>query len=164
VGTPFLIYRTDATMNQTRSEDPLRGYPVVIDLPVQWGDMDAFGHINNTVYFRYFESARIAYLRAIGFEGGGGEKGEERGPILASTHCRFRKPLVFPDTVRVGARTTEVGEDRFVMEYRIVSEKLGGVVADGGGTVVSFDYREKRKARLPDAVRGRIEAIGVGSG
>lgn len=138
----------------------LCGFPVVIEVPVAWGDMDAFGHVNNTVFFRFFESARIAYLRAIDFTAGG-EAGAI-GPILASTQCRFRRPVTFPDTVRVGARTTGLEEDRFIMEYRLVSEALGEVAAEGGGVVVSYDYGAGRKAAIPAPVRARILDIGVG--
>ena len=123
--------------------------------------MDAFGHVNNTVYFRYFESARIAYLDRIGFRGDEGSV----GPILASTHCRFRQPLVYPDAIRVGARTTGLQEDRFTMEYRVirVGETVGEIVAEGGGVVVGFDYQERRKAPLPEAVREHIREL-EGSG
>lgn len=135
----------------------MTGYPIVIDVPIAWGDMDALGHVNNTVFFRLFESARIAYLDAIRFRGGAG--GEGIGPILASTHCRFRRPLVYPDTARVGARATDVAEDRFTMEYRIVSGASGEVAAEGGGVVVAYDYGAGRKAPLPGEVRGRIEEV-----
>jgi acyl-CoA thioester hydrolase len=116
--------------------------------------MDAFGHVNNIIFFRYFESARIAYLDAIGFRGDAGAGGV--GPILASTHCRFRRPLAYPDTVRVGARSTEVGSDRFTMAYVIVSEALGEAAAEGGGVIVAYDYASGRKTMLPDDVRLRI--------
>lgn len=139
--------------------ESLSRFPVVIEVAVAWGDMDAFGHVNNTVFFRFFESARIAYLRAIDFTAGG-EAGAV-GPILASTHCRFRRPLAFPDTVRVGARTTELGEDRFIMEYRVVSEALEEVAAEGGGVVVSYDYGAGRKTPIPAPVRARILDLGV---
>jgi acyl-CoA thioester hydrolase len=138
----------------------LETFPIVIDVPIAWGEMDAFGHVNNAVYFRYFESARIAYLYAIGFTGredGGKPKGV--GPILHSTHCRFRLPLAFPDDVRVGARATAVAADRFTMEYRIVSRRLDAVAADGGGIVVAYDYASGSKADLPAAVLDRIEAL-----
>ena len=143
----------------------LKGFPVVVTVPVHWGEMDYFRHVNNTVFFRYFESARIAYLDRIGFREERAEGG--LGPILASTHARFRRPLTYPDTVRVGARTTDVGEDRFTMEYRLVSESQGAVAAEGGGVLVSFDYASGRKAPLPEAVRraiGRLEGAGPGGG
>ena len=142
------------------AENPLEGFPVIIQVPVRWGDLDAFGHVNNTVFFRFFESARIEYLRAIAFVEGGGSAGV--GPILASTHCRFRRPLGFPDTTRVGARTEDLAEDRFTMEYRILSTATGEVAGEGGGVVVSYDYRAGAKAAIPAAVRERIVALGVG--
>lgn len=144
-------------MAETAQDDLLREFPVVVTLPVEWGDMDYFRHVNNTVFFRYFESARIAYLERIGLREEVAAGG--LGPILASTHARFRRPLTYPDAVRVGARVTEVGEDRFTMEYRVVSEKLGAVAAEGGGVLVSFDYRAGRKAPLPEEVRSAIESL-----
>lgn len=135
----------------------LAGYPIVIAVPVAWGEMDAFGHVNNIVYFRYFESARIAYLDAIAFRGDAASGGV--GPILASTHCRFRRPLAYPDTVHVGARTTDVADDRFTMEYRIVSESGDDVVAEGGGIIVAYDYVNNTKTALPRDVRERIADV-----
>ena len=137
--------------------ESLDGFPVVIELPVVWGEMDSFAHVNNVVYFRYFESARVAYLGRVGFMGTGGTNGV--GPILASARCDFRKPLTFPDTILVGIKVSEMSADRFVMQYRIVSEKLKRVVAEGDGLVVSYDYREGRKAPIPDDVRKQIEAL-----
>lgn len=119
--------------------------------------MDYFRHVNNTVYFRYFESARIAYLDRIGFREALEESGI--GPILASTHARFRRPLTYPDTVQVGARTTEVQPDRFVMEYRLVSERDNCTAADGGGVLVAYDYSAGRRALLPDRVREQIARV-----
>lgn len=135
----------------------LPDFPVVITVPVAWGEMDAFGHVNNIIYFRYFESARIAYLDAIGFRGDAASGGI--GPILASTHCRFRRPLTYPDTVRVGARTTDVAVDRFTMEYRIVGESGDDIAAEGGGVIVAYDYVNTMKTTLPHAVRERIAEV-----
>jgi acyl-CoA thioester hydrolase len=132
-------------------------FPVVVESPVVWGDMDAMGHVNNTVYFRYLESARIAYLDRVGFL----EEMERSGvgPILAYTGCTFRKPLAYPDTIWIGARADTMSADRFVMRYRIVSLSIDRVVADGEGLIVAYDYREKRKAALPDTVRNNIASL-----
>lgn len=140
----------------------LEGFPVTVTIPVAWGDMDFFRHVNNTVFFRYFESARIAYLDRIGFREALAESGI--GPILASTHARFRRPLTYPDTVHAGARTTEVQPDRFVMEYRLVSERDGRTAADGGGVLVAYDYAAGRKAVLPDPIRQAIARLEKRSG
>jgi acyl-CoA thioester hydrolase len=143
--------------SETARPDPLDGYPIVIELPVAWADMDVFGHVNNTVFFRYFESARIAYLEAIDFADGGAGGGI--GAILASTQCRFRRPLTYPDTVRVGTRATDVGADRFGMDYVVVSTAQGEVAAEGGAVVVAYDYGVRQKAPLPEAVRARMTRL-----
>ncbi|HEU4455636.1 MAG TPA: thioesterase family protein [Longimicrobium sp.] len=142
------------------AEGLLEGFPVVVELPVFWGDMDYFRHVNNIVFFRYFESARIEYLERIGFRQEAQADGA--GPILQSTQARFRRPLTWPDTVLVGARTVEVAEDRFTQEYRLVSRAQGEIAAEGGGTLVSFDYAANRKVPLPERVRAAIQALESG--
>ncbi len=135
----------------------LEGFSAVLTIPVQWGEMDAYGHVNNTVFFRFFESARITYLDRCGFL----EAYEEDrvGAILHSTECRFRLPLIHPDTVQVGARATAISDDRFTMAYRIVSLSADAVAADGSGVVVAYDYRSRCKTALPTTVRERISAL-----
>jgi acyl-CoA thioester hydrolase len=136
---------------------PLADYPVVVDIPVAWGEMDAYGHLNNIVYFRYFETARMAYferLKCPDFL-----NRNPVGPILASTACRFRAPLAFPDQVSVGARVARVDEDRFVMFYAVYSHTLQKVAAEGEGTIVCFDYRENRKASLPHELKQKIAEL-----
>lgn len=145
------------------SQELLKIYPVVIELPVAWGEMDALRHVNNIVYFRYFESARMACFTRLGIWDYMDETGI--GPILASTACKFRLPLVYPDTVSVGTRISQIESDRFVMHYVVVSHAHAKVAAEGEGLVVSYDYRALRKAPLPDEIKKRIEALeqGVGS-
>ena len=132
-------------------------YPVRFETPVAWGEMDAFQHVNNVVYFKYFESARLAYFEQIGYTSWMEKHGV--GPILASTSCRFRQALSYPDRVVVGARVTDLGEDRFTMRYRIVSEKLDAIAAEGEGLVVNFNYRDNRKETLPAPIRAAIERL-----
>lgn len=143
--------------DDSKAHPLLAGFPVVIEVPVAWGEMDSFGHVNNIVYFRWFESARIAYFDVVGFRGGAAHG--DVGPILASTQCRFRKPVEYPDTVLVGARVTELSDDRFTMEYRLVSARLNALAAEGGGVVVAFNYKELAKASLPKAVRLAIQQL-----
>ena len=138
-------------------EDLLASYPRVIELPLEWGDMDAMRHVNNTVYFRWFESARIAYFLDVGLLQSMESTGV--GPILASTDCRFRMPLEYPDTVSVGTRVPKIGDDRFQMEYVVVGHRAGQVAAQGSGLIVTYDYRAGRKAPIPDSVRERTIEI-----
>ncbi len=140
----------------------LAEYPVVITIPVQWGEMDAYGHVNNAVFFRYFESARIAYFERCGFLESMERDGV--GAILHSTACRFRAPLFYQDTVDVGARVRDLSRDRFTMEYRVVSRTQGVVAGDGHGVIVAYDYAAGQKTALPDAVQRQIAALERGGG
>ena len=133
---------------------PLAEFPVVIEVPVAWGEMDSFQHVNNTVYFRWFESSRIAYSQRIGLLDLLAEAGV--GPILASTSCRFRHQLRYPDKVLVGARVAKIGADRFIVEHKVYSTRHEQVAAEGEAQLVVFNYRENRKDLLPDALRQRI--------
>jgi acyl-CoA thioester hydrolase len=138
-------------------EKLLEGYPVIIEIPVAWGEMDSLQHVNNIVYFRYFESARMAYFDEIDIWSYMDETGI--GPILASTQCKFRIPLSYPDTVAVGTRITNLEEDRFLMKYLVVSRQHQRIAAEGEGVIVSYDYRGKKKASLPDEIKARIERL-----
>ena len=138
----------------------LAGYSVVIAIPVQWGDQDALAHVNNVVYFRWFESARIAYFRQIGLVRE--RDGADLGPILASTSCDYRRSIVFPDTVHVGVRVTRIGRTSIGLEHRIVSQEQRALAAEGTSTTVFYDYAAGRPHPVPDEVRRAIEAAGGG--
>jgi len=126
-------------------------FAVVIALPVQWGEQDAYGHVNNAVYFRWVESSRIAYTERLGFA----ELMRERqvGPILASVTCDYRRQITFPDEVRVGSRVTRIGRTSFAMEHRIVAASMRAVAAEARSTIVLFDYQAQRPTPLTDTIR-----------
>jgi acyl-CoA thioester hydrolase len=135
----------------------LDGYPVQIKIPIAWGDMDAFQHVNNVAYFRYFESARILYSEKLGLHKMKDETGI--GPILGSTSCRYRLPLTYPDTVSVGAKIVDIAQDRFTMKYVVVSQKHQKIAAEGDGVVVMYNYTEGKKTAIPDELRERVKAM-----
>jgi len=138
-------------------DDLRRDFPVIVQFPIAWGDMDALSHVNNTVYFRHFESARVAYLTKINFIDPAANDGV--GPILIHTHCDFRKALAYPDTVSIGGRVTEISNDRFTMEYHLVSHHLQKIAAEGKGILLAYNYRDKRKAELPEVIRQNIQKV-----
>jgi acyl-CoA thioester hydrolase len=129
-------------------------YPVVIEIPIAWGDMDAFQHVNNTVYLKYFESARISYFEKIGFFEVMNKT--NIGPILASTQCRYKIPLTYPDHVTVGAKVETIEKDRFIMKYVVISHKHKKIAASGEGVLVTFDYQNNIKSLIPEEIRKRI--------
>jgi len=135
----------------------LDGYSVVIALPVQWGDQDAFAHVNNVVYFRWFESSRIAYFLRIGLMAG--PDGRQLGPILAASSCDYRRSIVFPDTVHVGIRATRIGRSSIGLEHRIISQEQGVIATEGTSTAVFYDYAAGRPHPVPEDVRKAIEDL-----
>lgn len=138
-------------------EQMLERFPVTVSVPVIWGDMDAFRHINNTVYFRYFENVRLAHLEQVGYMQSMESTG--MGIILAETRCRYLLPLTYPDTVLIGTRLQTIRDDRFSMEYAVFSEQHRTLAATGEGLIVSYDYRHGRKAPIPEPLRQRIIAL-----
>ena len=139
------------------TEAALGRWPVSLEVPVAWGDMDAFDHVNNTVFLRWFESARIAYFGELGFLDRMESDGV--GPILARATCDYRLALRYPDRVRVEATVTRLGTSSFVMGYRAFSAEHDALAAEGEGVIVLLDYGSGQKAPLDDDLRRAIEAL-----
>jgi acyl-CoA thioester hydrolase len=135
----------------------LDAFPVIIEIPIAWGEMDAFQHVNNTVYLRHFESVRIAYFERIEIIEFMQQTGI--GPILAATNCVYKIPLTYPDTVSVGAKVDRIEEDRFSMSYATVSHRHRKLAASGTGSLVTFDYRKGCKAPVPKEIAARIRSL-----
>lgn len=137
--------------------DALSDYPIVITLPILWADQDAFGHVNNTISLRWFESSRIAYVEQSEF----GQLMDDGGmaPILAAVTCNYRKQLHYPDTVHLGVRVGKLGRSSMIMEHAIYSEKLDAIASDGTSTVVVFDYKTNRPQRISDEMRLACEKL-----
>jgi acyl-CoA thioester hydrolase len=135
----------------------LLGFPVRVEMAVAWGEMDSYRHVNNVVYFRYFENARLEYFRRLDWFAY--ERDTGIGPILAATQARFRRPVTYPDTVVAAVRVTSLAKDRFTMEYRLVSHELAEVAAEGQGTIVTYHYPTGRKVAMPDELRQRVAAL-----
>lgn len=136
-------------------------YPVTVEMPVAWGEMDAFGHVNNAVYFRYFESARIACFDRVSYPALMEKTG--CGPILAATDCNFRVALTYPDRLVTGSVIEHIGEDDFVMAYAVFSRRHDKVAARGSGRIVSFDYRGQTRTPIPTRIRSGLEQLRRGS-
>lgn len=132
-------------------------YPTRIELPVLWGDMDAFQHVNNVQYFRYFESVRIAYFDQIGFTETMNHL--KVGPILAETSCRFRFPLHYPETITVCTKVRLTGPETFDMEYMVWSQSRQDAAALGFGKIVCLDYEAGKRVALPETVLEKIRAL-----
>ena len=135
----------------------LEGFPVVVTVPVLWGDEDSFRHINNTVYLRWAETARVEYLMRIGLWET--KPGEGIGPIVAAISCDYRHPLNYPDEVRIGAHVTSIGNSSFKMAHRIVSVRHGLMAAEVQSALVVLDYARRKPVPVPDRVRQAIQEL-----
>jgi acyl-CoA thioester hydrolase len=135
----------------------LAGHPFSIEWPVQWGDQDAYGHVNNVVYFRWMESARIEYFRHADL--GLAAKNEGVGPILAAIKCDFRRQLTFPDTLIITASVASIGRTSLKMVHRVYSTAQKAIVAEGDSTIVMFHYDQQRPIPVADDIRAKIDAI-----
>ena len=113
----------------------LHDYPVAHVQPIAWGDMDGFNHVNNVAYYRYAESARIAYMRAIGFMAAR----EDLLTILASSSIQYRRPVTYPDTLLIGVRIKHLGSTSVVQEYAMYSQAQQALVASGEAVIVRTD-------------------------
>ncbi|MEM7584103.1 MAG: thioesterase family protein [Acidobacteriota bacterium] len=132
-------------------------YRTWITLPVRWGDMDAFGHVNNAKYFTYCESARIFYFEQIGISSQ--RESSQRAPAVVTATCNFRQQVHHPATLDIGVRTAKIGRTSFTLEYGIFLADSNECVADGSSVVVWVDYSAQKSAPLPDAVKQKIQEI-----
>mgnify|MGYP003382251118 CR=1 FL=1 len=129
---------------------------VSLDIPVAWGEQDLFGHVNNVVYFRYFESVRMVFLERIGVLRSHTE--EQIGVILASTTCDFLKPVVWPQRLTVRAGCSRIGTTSFTMDY-LITDEADEPVAKGTSVQVMYDYRGSRKVPVPLSIRNAITQL-----
>ncbi|ANQ28495.1 thioesterase family protein [Vibrio natriegens] len=132
----------------------LKDFPVVTEIRVAWGEMDALQHVNNVVYFRYFETARLDYFEAINLLVD--LQTSQISPVLSETQCRYKLPVTYPDTLMIGARVIDMQGDRMTMEYQVFSKKWGKVVTVATATGVMFDFKNNTKTEIPDSVRKSI--------
>jgi len=119
-------------------------------IPIRWGDMDAMGHVNNTVYFRYMEQARISWFDALGVRPN--PRGE--GPVIINASCTFMRQLVYPGEVEVRTNAGKVGNSSFAtwLEMR-PSYDPETVYAEGAAKVVWVDFDKGKSIALPEKIR-----------
>lgn len=129
-------------------------------IPIRWGDMDAMGHVNNTVYFRYIESARIAWLEQVGALPD--PAGSSEGPVIVNAHCSFLKQLTYPGEIEIATFVGTPGRSSIEVthEIRLVGPdgQPGALHAEGGAKVVWIDFKAEKSRPLPDRLRAILHA------
>ena len=123
-------------------------------MPIRWGDMDAMGHVNNTVYFRYFEQARIDWFVELGAPA---DPSHPYGPVIINAHCAFLRQLRYPGDIEVSTYVGAIGNSSFETIQEISRVDQPDVIAaSGGAKVVWIDYQREKSVVLPDALRSRL--------
>ena len=139
----------------------LAGYLALVTIPVQWGDQDAFGHVNNAVPLRWFESSRIVLLEEHGLAHLMGEG--DLVPLVASITCNYRRQITYPDVVCVGTRVAELKHSRMTLAHAVYSCTQGQIVAEGETVVVFFHRHKQRPTRVPADVREKLAPVEITS-
>jgi acyl-CoA thioester hydrolase len=123
-------------------------------MPIRWGDMDAFGHVNNTNYFRYMEQARIEWLESLGLASVG-EAGT--GPVIVNAHMTFLKQLQYPGDIVCRTLVGTVGRSSVETRFELRrADDEATLVAEGGAKVVWVSYATGRSTPMPDVLREHI--------
>lgn len=119
-------------------------------LATRWGDQDAFGHVNNVAFLRYFEDARIAYFQALCSQT---LDPALEAPVLVDLQCSFRQQLQHPETTRIHTRTASVGRTSFTLEQTMGAASSGALAATARTVMVWFDFRDGAPAPVPEWLR-----------
>ena len=123
-------------------------------IPIRWGDMDAMGHINNAVYFRYMETARIDWFSSLGFIAN--PNGE--GLVIVNAFCNFIRQFEYPGDILIRTFVSDLGRSSFDTWVTMERTDQPGVIsATGGATIVWVDFPKQKSAPLPDWLRQVVE-------
>ncbi len=121
-----------------------------MQIPIRWGDMDAMGHLNNASYFRYLETIRIDWFRAIGCI----PDPQGEGPVIVNVFCNFYKQLEYPGDVLLKMYASEPARTTFETWGTMERVDRPGVIhAAGGATTIWVNFPSQKAVALPGWIR-----------
>jgi len=132
-------------------------FPVSLEFPIQWGDLDAYGHVNNLSYLRWFEAARAVYATKVGVVTLPGQPGV--GGIVASLRCQYLRSVSYPGVVQACVRITKLTIAGVSLEFQIFDRATGVPAASGGCEVVLVDIASEKPVPIPDEIRAAVEEL-----
>ena len=145
-------------MSVDRFENESDIWPISTEIKVNWGDMDALGHVNHSVYAKWMETVRMMYFSEIGMMNLYDDS--NIGPILARIEIDYELPIVFPDVVTVSTSVSRIGNSSFDMRYKIESQSNNGKSAATGSVVcVVLDYSSGIPHKIPLKLRKSIARL-----
>ena len=122
-------------------------------MPIRWGDMDAMGHVNNTVYFRFMEQTRISWFNALVPER---EAWQSTGIVIANASCNYKRAITYPGVVEIRLYVGEPGGSSIPTFYELRVDDDPVPYADGAAVVVFIDMKSQKAQRIPDHMRERL--------
>ena len=122
-------------------------------IPIRWGDMDAMGHVNNTLYFRYMEQARISWFEALVPED---EAWQSTGIVIVNASCNYNRPITYPGTVEVRLQVGPPGGSSVPTFYDLRVDADPVPYAEGAAVVVFVNMKTQKPALIPDGIRERL--------
>ncbi|MBL8395589.1 MAG: acyl-CoA thioesterase [Candidatus Accumulibacter sp.] len=123
-------------------------------IPIRWGDMDAYGHVNNTVYFRYMEQTRVEFLEKLGFQ----VMPKGSAPVIINASCTFLIPLNYPGVVEVRMFCGHPGRSSVPTHYEIRRQDDDTIHATGDSKMVWMDVASGKSVPIPDELRSQLPA------
>lgn len=124
-------------------------------IPIRWGDLDAYGHVNNTVYFRYFEQCRVEYLAGFGVD----VVPQGKAPVIINAACTFLVPLNYPGSVEVTMSCAAPGRSSISSFYEIRRQGEATLFASGDAKIVWMDVATGKSAPIPEALRAEFSEL-----
>lgn len=140
----------------------MNNWPIITELPVLWGDMDDFGHVNNIIYLKWCETSRVELFRKVwdlkSLKMKDIMEEDGIGPILANFNINYRIPVQYPDLITVKTRVTNIGNTSFGIAHELYSKVNGdNAVANADSVVVMIDYKLGEKFPIDGDNRSKLK-------
>ena len=137
-------------------------WPIKTEIPVLWGDVDSFGHVNNIIYLKWCETSRVELFRKMydvkTLDTENIQLGSGVGPILANFNCNYRTPIKYPDVIYIKTRISHIGNTSYGIEHQMYSKNNDEkIVFDGSSVIVMVNYKNETKIQLDLEMKKTLE-------
>ena len=137
-------------------------WPIKTEIPVLWGDVDSFGHVNNIIYLKWCETSRVELFRKMydvkTLDTENIQLGSGVGPILANFNCNYRTPIKYPDVIYIKTRISHIGNTSYGIDHQMYSKNNDEkIVFDGSSVIVMVNYKNETKFQLDSEMKKTLE-------
>ncbi len=126
---------------------------IIINIKIDWSDMDLFGHINNVAYFKYMQSARVNYCECVGINTY--NSNIKQSFAVASSNCDFKQPLYYPENITINSAVEWIKNSSFKLIHTIYNSK-NELVANAYDIIVLFDYETHNKINISESIKNKM--------